>query len=244
MKARLFAVAVLGLALVVPFAANALDDGKTAFKAACPISGKPADITKAVAFHGKHVFFCCDNCPKAFEKKVADKENRDPKLMAKVAHQLLATGQVTQVACPFTGKEVNEKTLVSFNGAKVGFCCNNCKGKFAKASDSEKLAMAFGHDAFKKGFALQTRCPISGKAITASVSTERDGKQVYFCCEGCVKPFNSDPAKFTASLAAAKLTFKSGSCCDKASKGGKVCSHGCCTEAVAAGKACSKCNAI
>ena len=35
MKARLFAVAVLGLALVVPFVANAHDEGKTAFKAAC-----------------------------------------------------------------------------------------------------------------------------------------------------------------------------------------------------------------
>ena len=77
MKARLLCVAVLGLALVLPFVANAHDEGKSAFKAACPISGKPADMSKTVAFMGKQIYFCCANCPKAFQAKVDKSKETD-----------------------------------------------------------------------------------------------------------------------------------------------------------------------
>ncbi|HSI36880.1 MAG: hypothetical protein ACAI43_09170 [Phycisphaerae bacterium] len=34
----------------------------------CPVSGKPVDPTKTLAFEGKTVGFCCEKCPVAFEK--------------------------------------------------------------------------------------------------------------------------------------------------------------------------------
>jgi YHS domain-containing protein len=34
----------------------------------CPVSGKDIDPTKTVVYEGKTVAFCCENCPKAFEK--------------------------------------------------------------------------------------------------------------------------------------------------------------------------------
>ncbi|HEV2293695.1 MAG TPA: c-type cytochrome domain-containing protein [Tepidisphaeraceae bacterium] len=37
----------------------------------CPVSGKPVDVTKFVDFQGQRVAFCCDNCPKEFEKDPA-----------------------------------------------------------------------------------------------------------------------------------------------------------------------------
>ena len=36
--------------------------------------------------------------------------------------------------------------------------------------------------------------------------------------------------------------FKAGSCCDKAAKAGKACSHGCCVKAAASTQVCKKCN--
>jgi hypothetical protein len=46
----------------------------------------------------------------------------------------------------------------------------------------------------------------------------------------------------TGSIFAADGKIKEGSCCDKAKKAGKECSHKCCVEATKAGKVCEKCN--
>ena len=34
----------------------------------CPVSGKPIDPSHSVEYKGKKVYFCCPNCPAAFEK--------------------------------------------------------------------------------------------------------------------------------------------------------------------------------
>jgi len=34
----------------------------------CPVSGKPIQIDKLVEYQGEKVYFCCPNCPAAFEK--------------------------------------------------------------------------------------------------------------------------------------------------------------------------------
>lgn len=161
------------------------------FKAACPVSGGPAKEANTRDFHGRKVYFCCQNCPKAYDKEPA-------KFTAKVHAQLMQTGQMTQVGCPYSGKAVNPEATLEVAGSKVGFCCNGCKGKTEKASDEDKLAMVFGEIA--KGFTLQTECPVSGKAIKSTVSAEHEGQKVYFCCEGCVDGFKKEPAKFTAKL--------------------------------------------
>jgi Cu+-exporting ATPase len=43
------------------------------------------------------------------------------------------------------------------------------------------------------------KCPVSGEEFTVeatSPKTEHDGKTYYFCCAGCKKKFEADPAKF------------------------------------------------
>lgn len=35
----------------------------------CPVSGKPIDPEHSVDYKGKKVYFCCPNCPAAFEKE-------------------------------------------------------------------------------------------------------------------------------------------------------------------------------
>ncbi len=41
-------------------------------------------------------------------------------------------------------------------------------------------------------------CPVGGNAINRAVSADYNGGKVYFCCGGCIKPFEKDTAKFAA----------------------------------------------
>ncbi len=52
----------------------------------------------------------------------------------------------------------------------------------------------------------------------------------------------AEPEAVTWKRVAAQVSFKPGSCCDKASKAGKACGHACCKKAAAAGTVCKKCN--
>ena len=41
-------------------------------------------------------------------------------------------------------------------------------------------------------------CPVSGQAASKSISEDYNGGKVYFCCEGCIAPFNKSTAKYAA----------------------------------------------
>jgi hypothetical protein len=105
----------------------------------CPVGGIGHDINKevSVAFEGGKVNFCCEKCPEAFKKDSA-------KFAANARHQLLATSQIEQVACPLSGQKVNPEKKAEVAGLEVAFCCENCQGKVAKMSkEEEKIATVF-----------------------------------------------------------------------------------------------------
>ena len=109
----------------------------------CPVSGGPAKADKSAKYDGGNVYFCCGNCPKTFQA--------DPtKFAAKAHQQMVATGELKQKGCPFSGKPVNPSTMLSIGDAEVGFCCNVCKGKVEKASADEQVDMVFKD--ISKGF--------------------------------------------------------------------------------------------
>jgi len=164
---------------------------KAEFSATCPVSGQPAIEDSALEYQGKKLYFCCENCPAAYK---ADPE----KYTAKANYQLLQTAQIVQVACPFTGGDMNPDTATEIGTVKVAFCCENCQGKAQKAEGDEQLALIFGD--ISKGFTLQTECPVSGQPIDVAQSVEHEGQKVYFCCENCPAAFTADPAKFLDKL--------------------------------------------
>jgi YHS domain-containing protein len=164
------------------------------FKATCPVSGKAAgEEHMVVAKNGDKVYFCCDNCPKAYKANPR-------KFDTKVHQQLLETGQVVQVACPITGKKVNKEKTAEIGDTKVAFCCEKCQGKVEAAKDDAKVKMVFATQAFDKGFTRQTKCPVSGKPIDPEHHVKYKGKEVYFCCPKCPAAFEKDPEKFVAKL--------------------------------------------
>ena len=46
----------------------------------------------------------------------------------------------------------------------------------------------------------QKTCPVMGGVINKNVSTEYEGKKVYFCCPGCIGKFEEKPEKYIAKL--------------------------------------------
>lgn len=105
-----------------------------------------AKAEKSVDYKGGKVFFCCDNCPKGFAKKI---EAKDEVTAAKGNAQLVATGQAKQAKCVFTGGPLKTKLTVA--GATIQFCCDNCKGKAEKLEGDKQLLAVIGDAAFKKG---------------------------------------------------------------------------------------------
>lgn len=130
--------AVLMVASVFAAEAVKLDGVK------CVIAGgKDAKAAHAVDYKGGKVFFCCPNCPKSFAGNVA-------KFAAQANHQLVATGQAKQTACPLTGEAVDAATKVKVAGVEVAFCCDMCKAQAEEAKDA--VGLVFSDKAFSTGF--------------------------------------------------------------------------------------------
>jgi YHS domain-containing protein len=46
----------------------------------------------------------------------------------------------------------------------------------------------------------QETCPLMGGAINKKIFADHNGKRVYFCCAGCIAPFNKEPEKYIKQL--------------------------------------------
>lgn len=145
MKKRVF-ISTCAVALLVCFTVFAGDKDKKV-KPTCPVTGKAFKKEFSVSHNGGNVFFCCGNCPKAFEKNTK-------KYTVKANHQLVLTKQAKCVKCPLTGRKINKETFISVKGSKVGFCCGNCQGKVEKAKGDKQIELIFNDKAFKKGFEI------------------------------------------------------------------------------------------
>ena len=119
MAKRVLFFGSLALAILAAYTLKtAVADKETKeFKATCPVSGKAAKKESSLNYsRGKKVYFCCDNCPKAFK---ADRK----KFAAKANLQLLQTGQIVQVVCPLLGKPMNKSKTIKISGTEVALCC-------------------------------------------------------------------------------------------------------------------------
>jgi len=138
-------LAVAASGMLALTAARAADEKEKEVELKCVVSGKKAEKSHARAYKKGEVYFCCENCPKAFEKDTA-------KFATKANHQLVLTEQYEQTKCPLTGRELNPEQKVTVADVEVQFCCANCKGKAEKAEGEEQVALVFADKAFDKAF--------------------------------------------------------------------------------------------
>jgi YHS domain-containing protein len=46
----------------------------------------------------------------------------------------------------------------------------------------------------------QTVCPVLGNKINKDIHADYKGERVYFCCSGCVGPFQKTPEKYLKNM--------------------------------------------
>lgn len=137
-KVLLSAMAVCTIAAVTAVAAEIDLEGVK-----CVVAPRPAKANQSAEYKEGKVFFCCGNCKGKFAE--------DSKPFATAGNaQLVATGQYEQKNCPLSGGPLNPDTALEGAGAKVTFCCNNCKGKVAEADEEKQAELVFSEPAFKK----------------------------------------------------------------------------------------------
>ncbi len=87
---------------------------------------------------------------------------------------------------------------------KCSTLCKNADGSVKCSSDCRKLCCAKGKMTVATP-ASNTKCPISGRLVSADVTTVCCGQTVAFCCAGCIERWNKLPsAEKSKKLAAAK----------------------------------------
>ncbi len=139
---------VAASAVLALTAARAAEEEAKKAEIKCPVSGQAADKEHAVAYKGGKVYFCCPNCPKAFEKETA-------KFATKANHQLVLTKQAEQKKCPISGRDLNKAQTSKVADVEVVFCCPNCKGKVDAADKKEQLELVFSDKAFDKAYEVK-----------------------------------------------------------------------------------------
>lgn len=148
MKKFVLASVCLALAALAVGRLTADDEDKDPLEGVkCLVSGKDINPDASVDYRDGKIYFCCQNCPKAYEKDKA-------KFAAKANYQLVATHQYHQVKCPMSGGKLNDATAIEVSGVDVAFCCPNCKKKAVAEKDDAQIELLFNDKSFEKGFEL------------------------------------------------------------------------------------------
>lgn len=89
--------------------------------------------------------------------------------------------------CPISGEDIDPEHTVAYTKV-VGVCCEKCQAKLKKdvAGNLEKISKV-------EAKIVNSKCPMSGKAVDAEQTVMFKGAKVAFCCEKC--PTNFDPEK-------------------------------------------------
>jgi YHS domain-containing protein len=88
--------------------------------------------------------------------------------------------------CPVTGK-AGDREKVEYSKT-IHFCCDKCKAKF----DASPTAMVAKVASYKES---DNKCPISGKAIDKTKSSEFK-TTIGVCCNKCKAKVLADPDKY------------------------------------------------
>jgi YHS domain-containing protein len=103
-----------------------------------------------------------------------------------------------QTHCPVMGGKINKEVYTDIQGQRVYHCCAGCSKPLRENPDKYFQKAAAEGVIFEN---IQSACPVSGKELEEKeVYTDFEGRRVYFCCAGCIAPFEKEPQKYLGVL--------------------------------------------
>lgn len=93
---------------------------------------------------------------------------------------------------PVCGMEVDKSTVAAtyeYEGETYYFCCNGCKGAFARSPE----------EYIKPTIAIDPICKMEVTIATAVYTSEYEGQTYYFCCAGCKSTFEKNPETYVTA---------------------------------------------
>lgn len=124
------------------------------------------------------------------------------------------------VMCPIGAEPIDGKTFVQHEGKTVGFCCPGCDNAFMNWEENRRSAFVLAamrgdepgaadahaanpeKEAKADPYLLDT-CPVSGQKLGSMgepLIKTIEGREVRFCCGGCVGRFEADTAKYFTEM--------------------------------------------
>ncbi len=171
----------------------------------CPVTGnKLGAMGDPVVkeYDGREVRFCCPACIKKFE---ADKAGYWKKIDEQIVKSQMDFYPLT--TCPITGEELGamgDPVDYVYNNRLIRFCWKACVPKFLKDPQATLDRLDEAVIKQQKEHYPLTTCVVTGEALGGEMGEAVDhlcnNHLVRFCCKGCIKKFEKEPAKFLAML--------------------------------------------
>lgn len=173
----------------------------------CPISGKKLGAMGdpvVKVYDGREVRYCCNNCPKGFEKdQAASFAKLDEKIVKDQAPLYPLKKSVV------TGKDLPEKPIdFVYANRLVRLGAESEKADFNKdpkkyLGELDKAAIAEQG----KNYTLK-KCPVSNETYGGDMGAPKDvvlaGRLIRLCCNDCKADLEKEPAKYIAAVDAAR----------------------------------------
>lgn len=179
-----------------------------------PLGDSLVDVDKPIVIlhDGRELRFASEENLKKFKADAG-------KYLAEVDKKIIAqqTPLYPLKTCVVAGGELGgmgDPIDIVYGNRLVRFCCKGCTGKFKKepAKYLAKIDAAV-IEAQKADYPLDT-CVVSGDKLGGEMGEPIDyvigTRLVRFCCKGCVKMFEKNPAKYLAKIDAHKASDKDG----------------------------------
>ncbi len=101
-------------------------------------------------------------------------------------------------------KDIDPAYTFKHGETNIGFCCANCRSKFAANPEefADQLAALGKAPASTEDGLFNAVCPVSGDAADAAHTVSHDDKTVGFCCARCKARFEADPTAYADKIRA------------------------------------------
>lgn len=111
-----------------------------------------------------------------------------------------APKKVSLPKCPVMDEPVDFSVMKETQEGPVYFCCKTCIKKYDADAAKYEKQVAEQRKLLADLPKIQVTCPVSGDPIDDKVFVEERVNKTYFCCNGCLKKYRNEPAKYAGAL--------------------------------------------